>query len=72
MTIYEVFYIDYEHVNNNVYDEDGFHDDYFDYDIKIKRPIKYFDTEEKAKSYIDNKDKADYDKDYYYQAIEVE
>ena len=68
MTIYEVFYIDYEHINNNVYDEDGFYDDYFDYDIEIKVPVKYFDTEEKAKNYIENK----VDKDYYYSELEVE
>ena len=43
---------------------------YFDYDIEIKRPVKYFDTEGKAKNYIDNE--AEYDKDYYYQEIEVE
>ena len=70
MIIYEVFYIDYEHVDSNIYDEDGYHDDYFDYDIEIKKPVKYFDTEEKAKNYIDNE--ADYDKDYYYHEMEVE
>ena len=35
-----------------------------------KLPVKYFDTEEKAKNYIDNE--AEYNKDYYYQEIEVE
>lgn len=68
MKIYEVFYIDYEYVNTNTYDEDGYRDDYFDYDIEIKRPVKYFDTEEKAKNYIENKT----DKDYYYCELEVE
>lgn len=68
MKIYEVFYIDYEYVNTNTYDEDGYRDDYFDYDIEIKRPVKYFDTEEKAKNYIENK----VDKDYYYSELEVE
>ena len=38
--------------------------------LKIKKPVKYFDTEEKAKNYIDNE--AEYDKDYYYCELEVE
>lgn len=68
MIIYEVFYIDYEHVDSNIYDEDGYHDDYLDYDIEIKKPIKYFDTEEKAFDYI----KTHLDRDYYYHTLEVE
>lgn len=68
MIIYEVFYIDYEHIDSNIFDDDGYHDDYFDYDIEIKKPVKYFDTEEKAFNYI----KTHTDKEYYYHALEVE
>jgi hypothetical protein len=68
MTIYEVFYINYEYVNNNIYDEDGFHDDFYDEIVEEKIPVKYFDTEEKAKNYIENK----VDKNYYYSELEVE
>ena len=60
MKIYEVFYIDYNYIFH--------HDDYYDEIVKEKIPVKYFDTEEKAKNYIENK----VDKDYYYCELEVE
>ena len=68
MKIYEVFYIDYDYVFHNEFDDDGYHDDYYDEIVEEKIPVKYFDTEEKAKNYIENK----VDKDYYYSELEVE
>ncbi len=70
MKIYEVFYIDYNYIFHNEFDDDGYHDDYYDEIVEEKIPVKYFDTEEKAKNYIDNE--AEYDKDYYYCELEVE
>ena len=67
MLIYEVFYIEEEIIDGNVW-EDDYHDDYYDYTIEQHIPIKYFQKQSDAEKYcIEHTDH-----DYVWQEIEVE
>ena len=67
MKIYEVFYIEEEIIDGNVWG-DGYHDDYYDYTIEQHIPVKYFKNQKDAENYcIEHTDH-----DYFWQEIEVE
>ena len=42
MLIYEVYYIETETIDSDFYDEDGYHDDYYDYIIQQHINVKYY------------------------------
>ena len=67
MKIYEVFYVEEEVIDGNVW-EDGCHDDYYDYTIMQHIPVKYFQNKEDAEKYC----KEHHDRGYVWQEIEVE
>ena len=67
MIIYEVFYLEEEIIDGNVW-EYGYHDDYYDYTIEHHIPVKYYQNQKDAEDYcIEHTDH-----DYFWQEIEVE
>lgn len=68
MKVYQVYYEDYNYINNNVYDDEGYHDDYYDEEIITQIPVKYFDCKNKAFKFINNNK----NKTYYWKEILVE
>ena len=68
MTIYEVFYLEEEIIDGNVYDDDGYHDDYYDYTIQQHISVKYYQNREDAIKYCEEHN----DKEYFIQELEVE
>lgn len=67
ITIYEVFYIEEEIIDGNVW-EDGYHDDYYDYTIQQHISVKYYQNQSDAEKYCAEH----HDHDYIWQALKVE
>lgn len=53
MKIYRLYYIDSEYVPSNVYDEDGYCDDYYDSWIDHDITLGYFTNKEAINKWID-------------------
>lgn len=68
MTIYRIYYIDYEYIPSDYYDEDGYCDDYYDNWIEKDITVKYVDSLDKVNQFaMQNKEI-----DYQYEEIIVE
>ena len=65
--IYEVYYNDYDYVDGDVW-EDGYHDDYYDYEVCNHVPVKYFFHRNKAVNFI----KTHKEKEYFWKRLLVE
>ena len=67
MIIYEVFYLEEEIIDGNVW-EDDYHDDYYDYTIEQHIPLKYYQNQKDSENYFIEHT----DHNYFWQEIEVE
>lgn len=69
MRIYRIYKEEINYISSDVYDEDGYADDsYDDYEV-TETTIKYVDSFEKLKRFIDN---CGIGEDLAYEEIEVE
>ena len=69
MKIYRIYKEETECIPSDVYDEDGYREDRFDYYEVVQTTIKYVDSFEKLSDYIDN---CGIKEDIYYEEIEVD
>ena len=69
MKIYRIYKTTQEYVMCDTYDEDGYREDRFDSYETHQTTIKYVDSYEKLKRFIDN---CGIREDVYYEEIEVE
>ena len=82
MKIYRLYYIGSEYVPSNVYDEDGYIDDYYDKWIDRDITLGYFANKQAINKWIDEheddygnvvdaNEKLCYDEDLQFEEIEV-
>ena len=82
MKIYRLYYIDSEYVPSDVYDEDGYIDDYYDEWIDRDITLGYFANKQAINKWIDEHEndyenvvvadeKLCYDEDLQFEEIEV-
>ena len=82
MKIYRLYYIGSEYVPSNVYDEDGYIDDYYDKWIERDITLGYFVNKQAINKWIDEHEddygnvvvadeKLCYDEDLQFEEIEV-
>ena len=69
MKIYRIYKEETELILNDTWDEDGYREDRFDSYETTQTTIKYVDSYEKLKRFIDN---CGIREDVYYEEIEVE
>lgn len=69
---YRIYSIHYDYVDGGYYDDDGYKDDYYDYEIKNEITEKYVDSLDKYQEFCYNREKdGDYE-NYYVERIEIE
>lgn len=68
MKIYRLYYIDSEYVPSDVYDEDGYIDDYYDKWIDRDITLGYFANKQAINKWIDEHENENEDKYVYYDS----